>query len=446
MKYSRHDLPTLLAELDKGRLHPVYLIFGERYLSAQAAQDIIRHIIPDEACRRQNMRTVDGDQEDVSQTMNELRTFSLFGSRQIIRVIDSRLFHSKAVGKSIWDKALKAHNKDDQEKAGRYLAQLASLGGLEADDDFSEISTGQWQKLFGFSKPQDVAWTKTISLLQEGRTSTATDNADLVQTTLEKGVPEKNHLILVAESVDKRKKLFKTIDEIGIIIDLSVDSGPASAARKDQDAVIRDLVKQTFDQMGKKPGPRVLEMILDRVGFHPVAAVREAEKLCLYCDKAPVVTSDDVEAVTGQTKEEALYELNDAFAGRDLNRVLYLQGRLLQAGLHPLVIIAALRNLIRKLLFLRALQDKSTPHYRPGQAYPVFQKGYLAALKEAVGDNEFLKGHPFVIYKGFQQAEAFSRQELIDALTALLAAEFKLKGSGIRESLILENFFFSMLV
>ncbi len=446
MKYSRHDLPTLLAELDKGSLHPVYLIFGERYLSAQAAQDIIRRILPDEVSRQQNMRAVDGDQEDVSQTMNELRTFSLFGGRQVIRVLDCRLFHSKAMGKSIWDKALKAHNRDEQEKTARYLAQLAGLGGLEGDDDLSGLSTGQWKKLFGFAQPQDVAWTRGISLLPVDDSPTATDNAALVQTTLEKGVPEKNHLILVAESVDKRKKLFKTIDEIGVIVDLSVDSGPASAARKDQDAVIRDLVNQTFSQMGKKPGPRVLEMLLDRVGFHPVAAVREAEKLCLYCDGAAVVTSDDVNAITGQTREEALYELNDAFASRDLNKTLYLQGRLLRAGLHPLVIIAALRNLIRKLLFLRALQDRSTPAYCPGQAYPVFQKGYLVALKGAVGDSDFLKGHPFVIYKGFQQAEGFTRQELIGGLTALLLAEFKLKGSGIRESLILENFFFSMLV
>ena len=446
MKYTRHELPNLLSELEKGELHPVYLIFGERYLSAQAAQEVIQRLLPDEAARKQNMRAVDGDQEDVKQTMNELRTFSLFGGRQVIRVLDSRLFHSKAVGKSIWDKALKAQNKDDQKKAGRYLAQLAGLGGLDHDDDLSELSAGQWRNLFGFAKPDDVAWTKEITLPDQDESSAAIDNASLVQTTLEKGVPEKNHLILVAETVDKRKKLFKTIDQLGVIVDLSVDTGPATAARKDQDAVIRELITQTFSEMGKKPGPKVLEMILDRVGFHPVAAVREAEKLCLYVDDTPVVTSDDVDTVTSQTREEALFELNDAFASRDLARTLYLQGRLLRSGLHPLVLISALRNLIRKLLFLRALQDKSSPAYRPGQAYNVFQKGYLAAIREEIGDNEFLKGHPFVVYKGFQQAEGFSRNQLINGLTALLLAEFKLKGSGIRDSLVLENFFFSMLV
>ncbi len=395
MKYSRHDLPTLLADLEKGSLHPVYLLFGERYLCSQAAQEVIARLLPDEASRAQNIRAVDGDQEVVSKTMNELRTFSLFGGRQVIRVLDSRLFHSKAVGKSIWDKALKAFNKDDPEKAGRYLAQLASLGGLDAEDKISDLSGGQWKKLFGFAKPQDVSWSKEIPLPAGEENAAATDNATLVQATLEKGIPEKNHLVLVAETVDKRKKLFKTIDEIGVIVDLSVDTGAATAARKDQDAVIRDLVNQTFEQMGKKPGPRVLEMILDRVGFHPVAAVREAEKLCLYCDEAPIVTSDDVDAVTGQTREEALFELNDAFASRDLSRTLYLQGRLLRAGLHPLVIISALRNLIRRLLFLRALQDKSQPAYRPGQAYNVFQKGYLSAIKEALGDNEFFKRASF---------------------------------------------------
>lgn len=446
MKYSRHDLPTLLAALDRGTFHPVYLIFGERYLCAQAAQEVINRILPDPASRPLNMQTVDGDQEDVSQTLNDLRTFTLFGGHQVIRVLDSRLLHSKVVGKSLWDKALKAHQGHDLEKRDRSLAQLAGLGGLTGGDAFIDLSAAQWQKLFGFSRPQDLAWTKGLALQPEEGARTGTDDAALVQATLTKGIPPQKHLVLVAETVDKRKKLFKTIEEIGVIVDLSVESGPAAAARKDQEAVIRDLIKQTFREMGKKPGPRVTEMILDRVGFHPVAAVREVEKLCLYCDPGPEVTGADVDILTGQTREEALFALNDAFAGRDLERSLYLQGRLLQTGLHPLVIIAALRNLIRRLLFFRALQDKSSPSYQRGQPFNLFQQGYLAALKEALGDSEFLKGHPFVIYKGFQQAEAFSRQELQHGLTALLRAEFNVKGSGIGDALILENFFFTMLV
>jgi DNA polymerase-3 subunit delta len=446
MKYSRHDLPTLLAHLDKGSLHPVYLIFGDRYLCAQAAQEIIHRLLPDEASRPGNLRAIDGDQEDVGRTMNELRTFSLFGGRQVIRVLDCRLFHSKAVGKSLWESAVKARDKDEPDKAGRALAQLAALGGLTADDALTDLSAGQWQKLFGFAKPQDVAWTQAIPLALAGPEAAATDSAALVEATLEKGVPASNHLVLVAETVDKRKKLFKTIDALGVIVDLAVESGATTAARKEQDTVIRDLVNQTFAELGKKPGPKVVDTVLDRLGFHPVAAVRETEKLCLYCGDNPTVTLEDVNAVTSQTREEALFELNDAFASRDLDRTIYLQARLQQAGLHPLALIATLRNLIRKLLFLRALQDKSAPAYRPGQAYNVFQNGYLVALKESVGDNEFLKGHPFVIYKGFQQAETFSCRELIDALAALLLAEFKLKGSGIRDSLILENFFFSILV
>lgn len=446
MKYTRHDLSTLLTDMDKGARHPVYLVFGERYLCSQAGREIANRLLPDEKSRARNLRSVDGDQEDVTQTMNELRTFSLFGAPQVIRVVDSRLFHSKAVGKSIWERAVKAHRNNEADKATRYLIQLAALGGLEADDDLSELSAGQWRTLFGFSRPDDVAWTKGRLLEQPTGSRSSTDQADLVQATLTKGIPESNHLLLLTENVDKRKKLYKTIDEIGVIVDLSVESGQTGAARKDQEAVIRELINRTFSQMTKRPGPKVMELLMARVGFHPVAAVREAEKVCLYCDDREVVNVDDVNSVTGLTREEAIFELTDAFAGRDLNRTLYLQSRLLGAGLHPLVIIAGLRNLIRKLLFFRALQERGTPAYRSGQSFGVFQKGYLAAIKEAAADSEFLKGHPFVIYKGFQQAEGFTRQELINALAALLLAEFKLKGSAVRDSLILENFFFSMLV
>jgi DNA polymerase-3 subunit delta len=444
MKYNRTELNKLHHDMDQGNLHPVYLLFGERYLCARAAKDLLHHLLSDE--NKEAVLKIDGENENVSDTMNKLRTFSLFGTRQVIMVSDSRLFHSKAVGKSIWNNAKKAFARDDQQKTRDYLAQLAALGGLSPQDTLADLSAGQWKTKLGFPRPSDWNWAAKIEIPEFIPQESATDGASLVAQTVENGIPPSNHLIIIAETIDKRKKLFKLLDEKGVIIDLAVDTSLSAAGQKEQAVVIRGLIGDVFTEMDKRPSGRVVDMIIERTGFHPVAAVRETEKLCLYADGSPVVTAEDVETVTSMTREDALFELNEAFAVRNISRSLLLLQRLLKAGIHPLAVVATLRNLIRKLLFLRSLQDLSNPRYQPGQQFNGFKSGYLPQIKEKIGANDFLKAHPFVVFKGFQQAERFSQNNLKGYLKKLLDAEFNLKGSGIRESLILENFFLSTLV
>ncbi|MEN8140915.1 MAG: DNA polymerase III subunit delta [Thermodesulfobacteriota bacterium] len=443
MKFNRQDINKLYQELDQGRRSPVYLIFGERFLCQQAAGEITRRLLGPEGEKK--LIKVAGEQEDVRDTVNRLRTFSLFGGPQVVQVKDSRLFLSKAVGKKVWDRAKKAAGSD-KKKAGLLLAQLAAIGGLADDDHLPDLSAAQWRKAFGFARPADISWCQTIDRPPAPPSDSAGSDDEILAQALEHGLPDQNHLIIFSETVDKRKKIFKIIGDLGTTVDLSVEEGASSAARKNQDAVVRQLLSDTFSARGKKPGPRVLEKIMERVGFHPVAAVHEAEKLALFSGDEELISVNMVDEVTCKSREEALFELNDAVASRNLAQTLALLQGLLRAGLHGLVIVAAMRNLLRKLMFIRALQEQQEPAYRPGQAYGQFQKGYLAIIKEEHGDSEFLKGHPFVIYKGFQQAERFSLPQLRRTLGLLLESEFKLKSSPLAATVVLENFFFAALV
>jgi DNA polymerase-3 subunit delta len=445
MKYNRTSLNKLYHDIDQGNLHPVYLLFGERYLCTQAAGKLASRLLAKNEAPDAILK-IDGDQEDISDTMNKLRTFSLFGTKQVIMVTDSRLFHSRAVGRNIWNKAKKNYTNNNIKKTGDYLARLASLGNLSAGDTLEDLSAGQWKTKFGFPRPTDWHWAAKIELPPLKQQESSTDGADIVIQTLENGVPESNHLIILAETVDKRKKLFKLLEKQNIVVDLSVDTSLSTAARKEQTRVLRELINNTFTDMGKRPGPGVVEMLLERTGFHPVAAVHETEKLCLYADETTLISTDDVKKITCETSEKALFELNEAFTARNLSRTLMFLKQLLQAGIHPLAVIATLRNLIHKLLFFRALQDQDTPKYQRGQQYNVFQHNYLPEIKEKTDSPDYLKGHPFAVYKGFQQAERFDQGSLKLGLKNLLDAEFNLKNSRIQESLILENFFLTMLL
>lgn len=445
--YQRKDVSHVLTEIQNNKTSPVYLIHGERYLCQEVVRDIIAALLPDEKNRALNVKKINGETENQTQTVSHLKTHSLFPGRQVIRVMDSKLFFSKAVAKNFWDKAKKAAQENETEKAGVNLARVYGLGGLDKDDTLAEISAAQWKKLLGFTKPADIAWTQEVTLPDTIPSAQEGDGAALVTEALETKIPENNILLLVAEAADKRKKLYKLIDKLGVIIDLSVDTGATQAAKKsNRDAAIKDLIVKTMKDFGKKPGPDVIKLLLDRVGFHPVAAVRETEKLALFCGDRETVTAADVDTIVGWTREEAIYELNEAVATRNLEQSLLLSAKLRENGLHPLALVAGLRNLVRKLLFFRALQLQEKPSYPRGLPFGTFQKGYLDQLKKSShGSSPFLTAHPFVIYKTFQQAERFEIETLKKGLKKLLLVEYSLKGGGPGDALALDNFFFSFL-
>ncbi|MFZ5766590.1 MAG: DNA polymerase III subunit delta [Thermodesulfobacteriota bacterium] len=444
--YHRHDINRLLAEIKKGEVHPVYLLFGERYLCREAAEAIAGQLLPDEKERDLKLMKIDGDGENVGRTISRLLTYSLFAGRQVFRVLDSKIFYSRLVAKNFWEKAKKAADEANPAKAGRYLLKMLQAAGLGVDEPLTELSSAQWKKLFGFERPDDVAWCAEVAVpVAAGNGGGGADDA-LLLDALEKGWPSDNILLLTAEAVDKRKKVFKKIEERGAVVDLSVDSGTSTAAQKDRDAVIRDLVITTLRDMGKKAGAGVVDVLLDRVGFHPVAAVRETEKLALFVGEQQIVRQEDVLAIIGQTREEAIFQLNDAVAAADLARAVALVVRLRDSGIHPLALVAGLRNLLRRLLFIRALREKESPRYEPGLSFPLFQKGYLAELKQStLGTSVLLDGHPYVLFKAFQQAGNFDLTSLRTGLALLLDAEFLLKGSSLPPHIILEDFLFRFL-
>ncbi len=442
--YKRKDISSLLTAIKNNDVSSVYLLFGERFLCREVGDGIIAAFLPDEGKRRSNVREIDGDQENPAVTVNLLKSYSLFPGRHIFRVTDSRVFLSKNMAKSFWTKAEKAFGEKNFELAGRWLGRMFSLAGLSADDEVAGLAAQRWKTLFDFNRPQDVDWTKQVEVAAVSAGTQQNQGAELLHAVLEKGIPPRNILILTAEAVDKRKKLYTFIKKTGTIVDLAVDGGATAAARKDQDNVVRELVVRTLNGFHKNIEPRALQLLLERVGFHPVAAVVETEKLALYAEDSRTVTAADVAAVSGRTREEALFEFTEAFAAGNMAAILTSLGRLRENGIHALMIVAGLRNFIRKLLVAGAISRRPLPAYSPAMPYPVFQKTYLPGLVEALGEvPAAVSGHPYVVYKTFLQAGKFSQAQLKQALALLLDTEMVLKSSGIQDNLVLENFLFA---
>jgi len=445
----RDQFDSLLENIPSTGPSRVYLLFGERFLCRQAAEKLCRVLLQGGG----NCHMVDGETEDFSTTLNRLASYSLFPGRQIYRVADTRLFHSVKVAGSLWKKAVQAKESNEPEQASRYLRAMLESAGLDAadpDNDPWSLSAAQWKKLFGFTKPQDdLGW---VAGFLEGPSGDAPpppapvdDQSALLEKTLEKGIPAKNILVLQAEEVDKRKKLYKYLAENQIVIDLSVDSGSSSKAQTEQRSVLLDLLKDTLAGFSKSIAPPAVELLFQRVGFHPVALVMEAEKLALYSGSRKEITVSDLDAVVGQTRQEAVFELTEAIGKRNLEQALLVAGRLVENGIHPLAIIATIKNFTRTLLLFRSLQERRDIGYNRSMQPGLFQKQVLPALKENTPWSRELSGHPYALFMQFKTAAGFDLPILRRWMELLLQADFRLKGSPIEPETVVQHLLISML-
>ncbi|WP_319586691.1 DNA polymerase III subunit delta [uncultured Desulfobulbus sp.] len=448
--YTRETLPALLTQAAVGPSQ-VFLLFGERYLCQNALEQLEQVLLQGSGG---TVHPIDGDQEDGTATLAKLRSFSLLPGRQVYRVTDTRLFLSKQVAKSIWDRACKAHADAKPEQAGRALRALLESGGLAQvpDNDLETMAAAEWQQCFGFARPDgDLSWTRN-SLSADRTTShgsggatTPSDPGEMLAAILATGIPQNNTLILLTEEVDKRKKLFKLLKDEQTVVDLSVEGGSGAKAQKEQKAVLQELVRQTLAEQNKTIAPGLTDLLFERVGFHPVAVVMELRKVMAYIGERRQITRDDLDLLVGRTRQEALFELTTALSRRDLEQALVIADRLQENGIHPLAVVATLRNFARGLLLCRALLEQPMVRYEPAMTAAAFQQTCLPLLKEREQWKKELGGHPYALFMQFKTASLFPLPVLSSWLQLLLRAELRLKGSPIAAPTILQHLILSML-
>jgi DNA polymerase III subunit delta len=444
--HNRSDLSDVLDEIARGTPKPVYLCCGERYLCQQTAGQL------EQAFLEQGSGTchsIDGATEDTARILSRLHSLSLLPGWQIYRISDSRLFLSRNVGPDLWEKACKAHQDSKTETAARYLAQLLALAALSGEEAgiFSALSGEHWQSAFGFARPaEDLSWADEV--FNRHRPAVPTGGNDATEKlilAIEKGFPGRNILLLLAETVDKRKRLYTAIKKHGQVIDCSIAEGASRAAQDQQKNIVRELAVATLKEFGKTIDPQVLEHLFERIGCHPVAVVRETEKLALFADERTQITGADLDLLVGRTREEAIFELSEALAARNTSQALIILHHLLRDGIHALAIIATLRNFLRRLLILRSLQLLPHPAWSRSMNSAQFQNSYLPALKDTGRWPELLKGHPYALFMSFAKAADWSPSTLKRCLTRLMEAEFRLKGAPLPAQIILEEMLVSMV-
>lgn len=155
-------------------------------------------------------------------------------------------------------------------------------------------------------------------------------------------------LVLVAEKVDKRQRLFKVVDAAGGTHEYSPPKRGEYPAR----------VVAMFGAKGKRIGIEGAEVLVEAVGRDLRRLAVEVGKVCAYVGDAGTLTREDVERVMSLTAPTSVWEYLDAIGTRDAREALRLLADLMDEGESPLGVWALTVRHLRQLVAARALLDR----------------------------------------------------------------------------------------
>lgn len=434
------ELDKILAEIRKGRIAPCYLLCGkEEYLLRDALEKIIEIIVP-ASDRDMNLFVLDGEAEDMDRLCESLLTPPLIPGRKVIVVRNTRIFHSRQTLPAIIQKIRDQVKANPARVAADFMLFLRMTGWTLddlKDSGWRRISDEQWRQMVQDDEGQDretwlpvmVAFCATHRL----EASPSDAGADHLEAVLKSGLPEGNHLILTADAVDKRKKIFKTLDEVGKVLEYSSVKGDKKLQGR-----LMENARQLLSARGKKMAPGAWLSLGKKTGFDLRASMAALEKLITFTGEIPTIDEEDIEAAIGKTREETVFNLTDALAAKNLPASLVILGDLLDRGDHPVMILAVLAREIRTLLQARLLLDSgSMKSYQAGMDYGRFQKILFPEIKERLGT---ATPHPYVIYQALSRAGRLSRELLIRHLETLVDIDLAMKSTAKDARLMLERF------
>ncbi len=456
---------------------PIFLLYGEEVLYKKILGQLITTLLG-KASRTLNYESLEGLNENVPAALAALNTYSLLAAPKIVALTEARMFLSRRNEARLWQQAYDAARQDHLTKAARYfrdglgLRQLA-FEDLEGRDD--------WETFLGASPGgDDWDWARPVlAFCREGALAIpqASDPAQSLEEAITRGFPDGHHLIITTSWIDKRRRLFKTLDEHGVVIDCSVPGGDRKADRAAQGVVLDLTVDGILKKHRKTMAREARQALYALTGFDLRTVSANVDKLVNYSGERSAISADDVRRILERTRRDPLYEFTDAVTDRDLEKALFYLQSLLAGGEfdHPLPLLAAVANQLRKLLVAKAFtQSPLGKGWHPGCAYPLFQKQVLpdikafdAKLQERLEEWKALlaaapvapgKGKrapsrkmtsdltmmgkarsPYPVYRTLIKTERFTHQELLAALGSVSRADRRLKRSGVSGRRILEK-------
>lgn len=230
-------------------------------------------------------------------------------------------------------------------------------------------------------------------------------------------MPDYTHVILsTTEKVDKRRKLFKTVEKVGAVVEV------ANLKPKD----VRGWLIAKLSELNKKMASDAMEYFLEVISIMPQVSLgflhNELEKVALFIGKKTMISKDDLMEIMSAIPEISIFSMIDAVSNKQMGKALQLVGEQVRSGEHPLKLVSLLARQVRLLW----------------QAKVMAQEGYGSRqIAEKLGLV------PFIGEKMLKQSKNFREEVLKQASLALATADYGLK-SGKANNAVLEEIIINM--
>jgi DNA polymerase III subunit delta len=158
-----------------------------------------------------------------------------------------------------------------------------------------------------------------------------------------KELSSRGTLILLAEDLDHRKKLYKSIRETGCVVEFAKLKGFA----------LERWAESYVQRAGYRISPAAMKKILDLTGADLQNLSTELEKLMLFSGKQKTIPDSAVENLVRESRQHRIFDLIDAIAVRDRTNALRLLDNLISAGESPIAMVALMARHCRQILIAK---------------------------------------------------------------------------------------------
>ncbi len=221
-------------------------------------------------------------------------------------------------------------------------------------------------------------------------------------------VPESCVLVFVQRGkADARKKLYKAIQKHGTVVSFA----------QLNDAELNQWIIRTFSGLGKQCSPQTASLLAFTVGSDTALLHTEMEKLAALAGERGDIRDEDVRAVATRSIECTVFEMVDAVVAGQEGKAFALLRDMLTTGSDRIGILAMLLRQYRLMLHVKIMQyEKKSPQ----------------AIKQGLGIA------PFAAERCIRQAQAYTRQQVKQAVNLCLDTEYRIKSGQMNQEGSLE--------
>ena len=215
--------------------------------------------------------------------------------------------------------------------------------------------------------------------------------------------------ITYEEKLDERKKIVKSLKEIGTIKNFNSNTN------------INNLVKEMFGNY--KINNSTINLLIERVGKNLAIISQEIDKIITYKDNDYNITDDDIINLTNKSFDIDIFALIEAIISKDKEKALNIYYEMLKYNEEPIKIIVMLANQFRIIY----------------QAKEMYKKGYT---ESDIASN--LGIHPYRIKLALNKAREYSSNNLLKYLKKLSDLDIGIKTGNINKEIGLELFIINL--